>query len=153
MVNLNRVLEKVRMRGFRDLDDTRIRIVHDPKEEDYFALLMEDKNRYSLSVGKDVKIMPLEAVIGGIAHELSHVVIERGFSEVDTLAYHFLYHNLESYRISIEAEADKLTIKRGFGKELLALARFDYNPNEPWNPLWGLNPERVRAMLSNCREQ
>jgi hypothetical protein len=63
----------------------------------------------------------LESIlIGGIAHELSHIIRDRNETFVEKLFYKFSAR----YRESIERDIDTEVILRGVGKELLSFTKY-----------------------------
>lgn len=64
--------------------------------------------------------LPKKAVIGLLAHELSHQISYRKRSFFSKWFFLWNYWFSEKKRIDVEKEADEKTVQRGYGKELLA---------------------------------
>ena len=61
-----------------------------------------------------------DALKGVFAHELSHQVAYKNMNFVSRILFKLRYKNF-NYKKKIEREADTITVKRGFGKELIRL--------------------------------
>ena len=57
-------------------------------------------------------------LIGLLAHELCHFEIAKKYGWIKTLFFEILYWIIPSIRKNNERETDKLTIKKGYGREL-----------------------------------
>lgn len=77
----------------------------------YIYINLEKINQYDL---------PKKAVIGILAHELSHKAFYKSRSLFSMWLFLWNYHISTSKKIKLEHAVDEIAIKRGFGKELLA---------------------------------
>jgi len=79
------------------------------------------KGEYKILISYDkYKDSSDEVITGGLAHELSHFEDFETYSILDWIIGHILFRISKSYRRRIEARMDIETIKKGYGKELLA---------------------------------
>jgi len=126
------LLKETMVQGFPDLTGVRVSL-----EIDYFkgkrpVKIVGAYPDYTMKVKKEVEKYfvedietkesenyPPEVVVGGFAHELSHVVRIKRLNPFLNLFDEILYNTSRRYKASIEREADYEAIKRGFGKELI----------------------------------
>jgi len=84
-------------------------------------------------LGRKIRKYNNKAVKGILAHELCHFEQFSKFNWFKLLIYFFKYDVLrqQSFMIKVEKETDLLTIKKGYGKELLAsiIERKKYSKN------------------------
>jgi len=77
-----------------------------------------DSNRYKKAKNSVIK--------GLLAHELSHAEYYNKLSFLNYIAFIIKYTLSKRYRIKTERETDITTIRKGFGKDLLALRNYSY---------------------------
>ena len=63
-----------------------------------------------------------KALRGALAHELSHQLDYKNYNFFSRLFFKYKYKNL-NFRRKVEREADKITVSRGYGKELIQLLK------------------------------
>jgi hypothetical protein len=96
-------------------------------------------------------ILPRPIIVGGIAHELSHMVHDVPFFYAGTLmAQGRTYNTNKKARTREERETDERVIQRGLGNELLASAEWQLKKQEgEWYPDNGLHPDEIRTLLAS----
>ncbi len=71
-----------------------------------------------------VRDLPVKVLRGWFAHELGHIVDYLDRSPLAMLLYGLRYFLFSSFRRNAEWEADRIAIKYGFRKDILATKRF-----------------------------
>ena len=77
------------------------------------------KKEYHIGINEILRGYTVE-VIGGLVHELCHIVRDRYTGWFDD----FLYNHYQPFRIMDERTTDLCVILRGYGPELLAFERY-----------------------------
>ena len=78
---------------------------------------------------KQIKGFSKTALKGVIAHELAHQVAYKQMCCLTKLFFKIKYKN-PNYKRKVEREADKIAVKKGFGKELIKLIQESYKKFE-----------------------
>lgn len=81
---------------------------------------------------------------GLLSHELCHFEITQKYGWIKTLYFEALYWITPSIRRKHERETDKLTIKRGYGRELYEVAKRKLYKNKKTMSYY-LSPEEIRS--------
>lgn len=134
MHDLNRLRNHVREKGYPELKDVSIGVYEDNLKD---AALECFPNRhihrygnfvsgYSVCVDPTMMDASEVALIGGLAHEFSHIIkfIERGCNSFAHFVNQKLYRNIKRYKRHEERQTDADAIKRGFGDNLIELHNF-----------------------------
>ncbi len=122
--------------------------------------IFNKKRKYEIIINndpKDVEIpfdkIPFQAKIGIIAHELGHVLDYQNKSLFQLIKTGLLYiiRNQEKYEKSI----DYLTIKKGFGWQVLAWSDYAFNHSNAsasyleFKDTYYFNPKEIEAILKS----
>ena len=108
-------------KSFPELKEQKIFIRYKKMSDAYFLYDDESKPTYNIFVSTDIKRHPPIIVVGGIAHELCHIVSDLNMSKYMSEKDEELYKRNPQYRKLDERNTDLQTILRGYGKELYAL--------------------------------
>jgi predicted SprT family Zn-dependent metalloprotease len=84
---------------------------------------------------------------GLFAHELAHFEIANRYGWIKYLCFEILYWLIPSIRRKNEREADKLTVKKGYWKELYYVANKRLYKNKRTARFY-LSPEEIKRMKS-----
>ncbi len=125
--------------------------------------IFNKKRRYEIIINNDSKNVeipfdeiPFQAKIGIIAHELGHVLDYQNKSVFQLIKTGLLYiiGNQEKYEKSI----DYLTIKKGFGWQVLAWSDYAFNHSNAsvsyleFKDKYYFNPEEIKAILESDKK-
>lgn len=123
---LQKLVDKLLVEGFPELRQHDITAEFKKGLSDIMSVgALEDEGWY-IEVDKELKKASDEVLIGGLAHELVHMVkdFNRSFLE------HLLYRFSNRFKEAIERDTDIETILRGYGDQLLA---FTQHVGEDWS--------------------
>ena len=117
--DLPQIVDRVIAKRFPELLGEDIRIeytnLHDSLLE-YGELTGEG---YYIEVDETLRNAPREVLVGGIAHELAHIVIEKNLDRKALSGDALAYRISSRYKTLDERNTDVEVILRGFGRELL----------------------------------
>lgn len=82
-----------------------------------------------------------EGIVGGIAHELAHIVRDHGLGPLQRDWVFERFASSRTYRSREERAADRRAVERGYGPHLIALTRFARKI--------GIRFERENGLLTN----
>lgn len=83
------------------------------------AVQRHSRYDYTIEYTKVCKKFSKDALVGCIAHELAHIVKSVKMNRATWFLHLWRYTIDSNYEDKDEYETDKLTIERGFGKQLL----------------------------------
>ena len=124
-------MSEIVVKSFPELKYIKIEIdFNNVLEEDdaYFIYGTFSKNEFFIDLDKSLKIVKKEIIVGGIVHELCHIVWELNIPEFKSKDLKF-YKIIPKYRQRDEKYTDLETILRGYGSELFSL--MDYYQRYP----------------------
>jgi len=122
--------------------------------------LLNKKRKYEIIINNDsdgVEIpfdeIPFQAKIGIIAHELGHILDyqNKSFFQLIQTGLLYIFRNQERYEKSI----DYLTIKKGFGWQVLAWSDYAFNHSNAsasylkFKDKYYFNPVEIKAILDS----
>jgi hypothetical protein len=122
--DLSQILNTVIRRGFPELlgEDIQIEFLKVKASLLNYGELTHEG--FYVEVDTSLRKAPIEVLIGGIAHECAHIVVDRlvgrKFLSGDMIAYRIS----KRYKTLDERNTDLEVILRGFGIELLAFLRY-----------------------------
>jgi len=131
--------------GYRELKDYNFEM----KYENIDAILQYKtlpRKGFRINVNPILKKAPINAIKGGIAHELEHIIDEINMTNYYKKRDTELYNRAERYRLLDEKQTDTNAIIRGYGKELMSLSRFLKNHCNIETT--GLTYKEIRKMLT-----
>jgi hypothetical protein len=149
MNNLNRIINHILKKGFPELSNAIIFVGHRRLKDAFFEYVTKSKGSYSINIDLSLKKANRNIIIGGLAHELSHILLEHKRNSMINQIDMLLYTLSSRYETWDERRTDLLTIKRGFGKELLAFLRYAERKREKYDEDDGLTAEEIRGILKS----
>jgi hypothetical protein len=123
LARCERILRSVIHRGFPELYGSKIAL----RFGDYDCwMYYEPVGRRSFLLGVDHALegAPRRVIEGGFAHELAHILRDSRLSRWQLELAFSRYLSSRAWRIHEERNADLEAIRRGYGRELLALMRY-----------------------------
>ena len=106
-------------RGFPELAGKRFRIQSDEYDDWMWYDLCGDA--FVIGADNSFRTAPRRVLEGGLAHELAHIVRDRRFGPFQRSLAYARYGLLPSFRVRDEQDTDREAIRRGYGRQLLAL--------------------------------
>ncbi|MBU3912722.1 MAG: hypothetical protein KKE50_01370 [Nanoarchaeota archaeon] len=146
--NLTRLTRKIIERGFPEL--RQIYVIANYKKSDY-ALewgVLRQPIRYCIVVDSMFRKAPVSVVVGGLAHELGHILDCENYSLWVDYVRQFLISLSKTLYILNERKIDMKVIRRGFGHELADFFKWTY-AEKPENPERGLNLSEIEELIAN----
>jgi hypothetical protein len=102
---------------------------------------------------EDVGRMSDDALIGCIVHELCHAEYDVGLPPSVFAANDQQYASDPEFRTTHEREIDLAAIRKGYGRELLALQTYHNEQYDSYQPSDGLTPEETLAIMNKISEE
>jgi hypothetical protein len=138
---LERILRQLIYRSFPELRRLRIRIGFDDLAPgtclEYYTL----HGRFGIAVSPLLREAPRKALVGGIAHELAHIVRDHRLGPLQRDWAFARFASSRTYRFREERATDRRAVERGYGPHLIALAQFARRI--------GIRFERENGLLTN----
>ncbi len=147
MNNLKNVRDTVIENGFPELMDEDIRIEYSSLEDALLVYGELTEEGFYIEVDTSLNDAPKEVIEGGIAHELSHILIEKLQKEkgiLDRIAYRIS----PQYRILDERNTDLLVVLRGYGSHLLSFLKYSEERGYQHYKEDGLSIREIKQIMS-----
>jgi len=147
MNDLVRIRDKVIQRGFPELlaEDIQVEYKHLKDALLEYGSLTEEG--FYIEVDESLQNASEQVLAGGLAHELSHILVEKNLEgraiSVDGLAYRLS----KRYKTLDERNTDLEVILRGFGKDLLAFLEYAEKEGCPHYKEDGLSIREVKILV------
>jgi hypothetical protein len=139
--HLDRILRQLICHSFPELRRLRIEIGFDDLEPgnclEYYTL----DGRFGITVSPLLREAPRKALVGGIAHELAHIVRDHHLGPLQRDWAFERFALSRTYRFREERATDRRAVERGYGPQLMALAAFARRI--------GIRFERENGLLTN----
>lgn len=142
MHDLNQIIAEIVPQAFPELAGKKIELEYVRLDDASFDCVSY-REHYWIRVDKDMASAPRRVLVGGLAHELCHFILNKK----ETVWQALKYKLSKSYRIIVERNTDLETIKRGFGPQLLALARYNETQNDGYDAESGLSAAELENLL------
>lgn len=113
------IILEATLKGFPELRSKDITIQWVKLDDALLEVQPMDPDGWIIEVDKSMAKASQKSIIGGIAHELSHIVSELNWKKSTKLFDKILYSLSNRYKTLDERNTDLETILRGFGAELL----------------------------------
>lgn len=152
MNELKVIRDSVIKTGFPELMDEDIHIEYSSLEDALLVYGELTEEGFYIEVDASLKNVSEAIVEGGIAHELSHILIDRSQKEksiLDRIAYSIS----PNYRVLDERNTDLLTIIRGFGPQLLSFLKYSEKEGYPHYKEDGLSIREMEQILSSSSKK
>jgi hypothetical protein len=146
MNNLEEIRDYTIKKGFPELLAENITISY-AHLKDAFLICGDLKDEgYFIKVTPILKKAPKDVIIGGVAHELAHILDAQSRNKHEKATDAKLYRFSKTYRTMTERNTDLQTIIRDFGAELLAFMKY-YEKTEPHYKEDGLSIREIQKLL------
>jgi len=151
LLDLNATVHEIVQKSFPELRSLDISCRLTETAEDFLAGIQwnrTDPPKVIVSFSaEDVKQMPDAALIGCIVHELCHAEYDLALSASVFAANDQQYASDPDFRSAHEREIDFAVIKKGYGRELLALQIYHNQHYDAYQPSDGLTPEETQDLM------
>jgi hypothetical protein len=139
MLNAQVVGRQIVEESFPELRKTKIVYVNRQRIGNCFMdVERTSPGSFLLRVSKESRRLPESAFIGCVAHELSHVLIEKRIPYL----FQDLFDNFyESFEDEFERFVDRIAVSRGYGSNLISLYSESYSPQS-------LSPEEITNLTT-----
>ncbi|MFL6415348.1 MAG: hypothetical protein ACJ74Y_06730 [Bryobacteraceae bacterium] len=155
MLDLNAAVADIVQRSFPELRRLQIscRVT---QTEDFLALIEwghTDPPQVVLTFSEeDLNQMSDAALVGCLVHELCHAAYDFALSPSLFAANNQRYASDPEFRSAHEREIDLAVIKKGYGRELLALQLYHNEHYDSYQTSDGLTPDETERLLSGPTE-
>jgi hypothetical protein len=116
---LSRIVDRVIVKRFPELLGEDIQIEYTGLRSSLLEYGELTGEGFYIEVDETLRNAPREVLIGGIAHELAHIVIEKNLGRRALSGDALAYRISSRYKTLDERNTDVEVILRGFGRELL----------------------------------
>src|SRR5689334_2983806 len=149
--SLEMLTRRMIVRSFPELRRLRIGVAYEELGPGDLLQYYTRRGRFRIAVSPLLSDAPRVAVEGGIAHELAHILRDcRLGPQQRDLAWD-RFAASRTYRIKEERATDERAIERGYGRHLLALARFAKRQGITFGAESGLLAREVAALVKGPR--
>ncbi len=149
MENLDKCIRMIIDSGFPELSKTLITSSYSKMDYAYFEFSRNSRFSYHINVDKPLRKKKTEIIIGGLAHELSHISKEIKMNLIVSSIDGFLYNKFDWYEKLDERNTDLLAVSRGFGKELLEFLKYADSKRKKYRSEDGLTVKVLEFILKN----
>jgi hypothetical protein len=156
LLDLNATVQEIVQRSFHPLRGIRISCELKTGAEDFLAgirwRLSEPREIIITFSAEDVKQMPDPALVGCIVHELCHAEYDIALSPSTFDSNDKRYASDPEFRSTHEREIDLEVIRKGYGRELLALQLYHNEHYEAYQTSDGLTSDETERIIGNPTE-
>jgi len=149
--NLEEIRDHVIKRGFPELMAEDIQVEYKKLEDallEYGGLTEEG---YYIEVDETLKTAPDDVLIGGFAHEFSHIISDKSLVKKLISRDKLAYNISPRYKTLDERNTDIEVLLRGFGNELLSFLEYSEKNEYPHYKEDGLSIREVKTLLGLTR--
>jgi hypothetical protein len=154
LLDLNATVREIVERSFPELRNLSITCRVTGTAEDFLAgiqwIYTDPPSVVITFSATDIAQMSDPALVGCIVHELCHAEFDAALSPSVFAANDQQYAADAQFRTSHEREIDVAVIKKGYGRELLALQTYHNEHYEPYQASDGLTPEETQALIDGA---
>jgi hypothetical protein len=154
LLDLNATIVDIVERSFPELRNIQISCQLTDTAEDYLAGIHWKRTDPPSAVitfsATDAEQMSDPALVGCIVHELCHAEFDAALSPSVFASNDRQYAADPQFRTSLEREIDLVVIKKGYGRELLALQTYHNQHYDAYEPSDGLTPEETQALIDGA---
>jgi hypothetical protein len=154
LLDLNATVREIVERSFPELRNLSISCPFTESAEDFLAGIQWNYTDPPSVVitfsATDIAQMSDAALVGCIVHELCHAEFDAALSPSVFAANDQQYAADAQFRTIHEREIDLAVIKKGYGRELLALQTYHNQHYEPYQASDGLTPEETQALMDGA---
>jgi hypothetical protein len=157
LLDLNTTIHEIVERSFPELRHLDITCGLTDTAEDFLAGIQwnrTDPPRIVITFSaEDVKQMPDAALVGCMVHELCHAEHDFYLSPPVFASNDEKYASDPEFRSTHEREIDLAVIRKGYGRELLALQTYHNEHYDAYEPSDGLTPEETEAIVNEIGDK
>lgn len=154
MLDLNASVHEIVEQAFPELGSLAISCRVTETAEDFLAgiqwIRTDPPSIVITFSAEDVRQMSDAALVGCIVHELCHAEFDAALPPSLFAANDQQYAADPEFRTSHEREIDLAVIKKGYGRELLALQTYHNQHYEPYQSSDGLTTEETKAFIEQA---
>ena len=147
MVNLNELRDRVISRGFPELMAEDIHVEYKKLKDALLEYGSLTEEGYYIEIDESLIDAPKEIIVGGLAHEFSHILTDKSSGKRLMSRDRFAYGISSRYKTLDERNTDLEVILRGFGKELLNFLEYSETNGYPYYKDDGLSIREVKKIL------
>jgi hypothetical protein len=148
MKELQTLRDRVIHQGFPELLSEDIQVEYQELKDALFQYGSLTEEGYYIEVDASLKEAPEAVLIGGFAHELSHIIADKSLTKRIMFRDRIAYQFSKRYKVLDERNTDLEVILRGFAKELLAFLEYSEKSGYPHYKEDGLSIREVKALIS-----
>ncbi|MGV8162885.1 MAG: hypothetical protein ACP5N2_06160 [Candidatus Nanoarchaeia archaeon] len=115
----------------------------------YFEFTRNSRYSYLIEVDKSMKHVDRLIVVGGLAHELSHISKEIKLNFLLSSLEYVIFKISPRYETYDERKTDEDVVKRGYLVELLKFTKYANRGREHYNDSDGLTVKELKKILKN----
>ncbi len=145
-MNLDSCKFEIIERGFPEVRPIIVEVSYKKLKEAYFESDRSSRQKYELDVDVSLRHAPRKVIMGGMSHEIAHIVRDLRFNSL-FLTLERALCNIKWYETWDERQTDILVVKRGLGKELLAFLQYADKRRENYTIQDGLTVRELKQML------
>ncbi len=151
MHDLEKLRDIVIRRGFMELIAEDIQVEFQKLEDALFEYGSLTEEGYYIELDETLQEAPEEVLVGGLAHELSHILTDRLLEKRLRFRDWLAYRISRRYKTLDERNTDLQIILRGFSRELLIFLEYAGEKGFPHYKEDGLSLREVKTLLEGKR--
>ncbi len=146
MHDLEGLRDNVIRKGFMELIAEDIQIEYQELDDALFEYGSLTEEGYFIEVDESLKDASEDVLVGGLAHELSHILTDKFLDGKLQLRDRLAYRISKRYKTLDERNTDLQVILRGFAYELLIFLEYTENKGFPHYKEDGLSIREVKVL-------
>ncbi|MBN1377438.1 hypothetical protein JW949_03870 [Candidatus Woesearchaeota archaeon] len=147
MNNLEEILDDVVINGFPEFMDEDIWIEYKSIKKSLLKSGELTDEGFYIEVDNLLKDTSANVIMGGVAHELAHLVTERNLSKYSSKKDGLHYKRSKRYKTLDERDTDLRAILRGYGPHLLEFMKYSKEKGFPYYKKDGLSINEIKTLL------
>jgi len=148
MNDLQEIRDSIIHRAFPELMDEDIQIEYTALDDAVFECGLLTPEGFYIHTDETMKEAPREVVEGGLAHELTHLVVDKKSNRNTLILERIAYRLARGYKTLVERDTDVQTILRGYGRQLVAFLEYCEQQGFEHYKEDGLSIREIKALLS-----
>ncbi len=155
MNNLEEILDDVVINGFPELMDECILVKYKPMKKQWGIWDYYYEEGFYINIDSSLKDVHVDVIKGLFAHELAHISKDKELGKRLSSRIYSFYNGFNKksniFKIRVERENDARIIIRGYGHQLLALAKHHEETEGYSSKDCGLTTKEIETILSYKR--
>jgi hypothetical protein len=147
MNDLAQLRDLVIRKGFPELLDEDIQVEYKHLEDALLEYGTLDPEGFFIEVDDSLTDAPRQVLIGGFAHEFSHILVEKRSSRRVVSRDILAYRMSKRYKTLDERNTDLEVLLRGYGEDLLAFLEYSEKEGYPHYKEDGLSIRELKILL------